>query len=167
MACHYRLCFGRDADRTTLICPAVYYELKSSCTLLGKTASGIQQRPTGSGVRARQAAGDTVFSHKTCRDIMAPVHALCSFTGLDPKIPMDVRKENRHTYAHTGTNACWSPVLLSLASLENQVKNKFEADLNFLSLSLDHCLLCLHGKIVFIGCFAHLKYISSKTNEEN
>lgn len=61
---HCRLCFGRDAAKTSLICPAVYYEHKTSCTQSDKAATGIPQGPTEHRVGARQADGDTVFPHK-------------------------------------------------------------------------------------------------------
>lgn len=97
----FRLFFSRDAGKTSLICPAVYHEHKTSCAQSDKVARGIQQRPTGNRVTARQADGETLFSHKNCRNIIALDHVLFAVLLKPAK-----RMLGKKTHTYVGSSAC-------------------------------------------------------------
>ncbi|XP_063175576.1 uncharacterized protein LOC134508228 isoform X2 [Chroicocephalus ridibundus] len=85
------------------MCLAVYHEDKHSHARLDSMAGGIQQGPPRSKVTARQADVNTLFSHKTARNIMASDHALLAIS-----LKLASRMLRRHT--HTDTSACSHPV---------------------------------------------------------
>lgn len=91
-----RLCFSRNAGGISLICPLAYHKPRSGCALLGKAVSGMQLRPRGIRVTARQANGGNLISYKPCRSITASDHASFAIS-----LRLAWRMLGSKTHAHT------------------------------------------------------------------